>query len=188
MKTIPLQSSSLSSTGIQPMDESPKPKTISDTNPADCATPRSIMARNIRRATNQRSFTFQYLRYITWTIADGWIEEEDDEANGITHRKGSITFRLPFTSTQLNMHYDGGMGAPTYALNVTHVIEEHSELGKQVWALMRPWSDPGELHRLVSGRELSLYSVFRSCFRETSLFFVRIKRSTCLCFLYTNYT
>lgn len=181
MTTIPLQSPSLSSTRIQLMDESPKLERTSNTTLADYTSPQSTIARSIRRATNQQSRTFQYLSYITWTITDGWIGGDED--NSMAHRKGSITFRLPFTSTQLSVHYDGGMGAPTYALNVTHVIEEHSELGRKVWALMRPWSDPGELHRLVSGRELSIYSVFRSWSRETNLFFVRITRSTCFVLL-----
>lgn len=184
MTTIPLQSPSLSSTRIQLMGESPKKERTSNTTLADYTSPESTTARNIRRATNQQSRTFQYLKYITWTITDGWIGgDEDDDNDSIAHRKGSITFRLPFTSTQLSMHYDDGMGAPTYALNVTHVIEEHSELGRQVWALMRPWSDPQELHKLVSGRELSIYSVFRSCSRETNLFFVCFTRSTCFVLL-----
>lgn len=156
----------------------------SNTTLADYTSAKSTMARNIQRAINQQNRTFQYLSYITWTITDDEIwRAGDGDNNSIANRKGSITFRLPFTSTRLSLHYDGGMGAPTYALNVTHVIEEHSELGRKVWALMRPWSDPGELHRLVSGRELSIYSVFRSWSRETNLFFVRITRSTCFVLL-----
>jgi hypothetical protein len=129
--------------------------------------------RKVRGPRSQQSRTFRYLGYITWTVTDGRIgggDEGDD--NRMAYRKGRITIRLPCTSTQLNMHFNSGVGSPSYALNVTQVIERHSELGERIWGLMR---DGGEksLHEMISKRELSIYSVLRKDVREMNLFFVR---------------
>lgn len=125
---------------------------------------------------NQSRRTFQYMGCITWTIADGRTGHDDDD-DSLAYRKGSITFRLPFTSTQLSMNYFGGIGTPSYALNVNHIIEDRSELGRRLWELMSPGSDLKELHELISGRELSIYSVLRSHYQETNIYFVRVIRS-----------
>lgn len=139
------------------------------------ASSQSIVSRHGRQSMNQLRRTSQYMGCITWTIADGRTGYDDDDS--LAYRKGSITFRLPFTSTQLSMHYFGGIGAPSYALNVNHIIEDRSELGRRLWDLMSPGSDLKELHELISGRELSIYSVFRSHSQETNIYFVRIIRS-----------
>jgi hypothetical protein len=94
----------------------------------------------------------------------------------VAHRKGRITFRLPFTSTQLRMHYDGGMGTPSCALNVTQVIDRYSELGRRLFTIIRPNGDPEKLRELISSRELSIYSVYRFGSLECNLFFVGIIR------------
>lgn len=130
------------------------------------------VARNIRRPSHQHSRTFRYLGYITWTVNDSWIGDEDDDPSRVAHRKRSITFRLPFTSTRLSMYYQCDLGTPSYALNVSHVIEVHSELGRQLIAVMG--GSPRELQKLLSGRKLSLYSLFKTRSGENNLFFVCI--------------
>lgn len=122
---------------------------------------------------------------VTWTVTDGWTGDEGDIVNRMAHRKGSIAFRLPFTSTELSMHYHGSMGTPSYALNVTHVIEEYTELESQLWAAMR--GDLEKLHRLISERKLSLYSLLRTRAGEMNLFFVRIIVYTALRVKRINY-
>lgn len=136
----------------------------------------TTVARNIPRSTDHNRHTVRYLGYITWTVNDSWIGDEHDDPNRIAHRKGSITFQLPFTSTRLSIHYQCGLGTPSYALNVSHVIEKHSELGRQLQAVM--CGSLRELQKLLSGRKLSLYSLVKSHSGEINLFFVRITECT----------
>lgn len=174
MTTRPIQALTLSSNSTQHMNESSEPqRSPSTTLPAFTASPPAV-ARNIRQATSRHCRSFRYLGYITWTIADDCTGDDDDNVNRFAHRKGSISFKLPFTSTQLRMHYFGGMGTPSYALNVTHVIEERSELGRRLRSLMSSEDGTGVLNRLISERELSLYSIVKHQDREMNLFFVRI--------------
>lgn len=174
MTSMPLQPTTLSKNGVQLMDGASESETTSTTTLVNSACSQSNVAQSFRRRTNQQCRTFQYLGCITWTITDGWTGDENDNVNHMTYRKGCITFPLPFTSTQLSMHYYDGMGTPSYALNVTHIIPNESKLGRRLWGLMRPGADPQALHELVSRRELSLYSIFQFGDQEYNLFFVRI--------------
>lgn len=158
------------------MDKPLQSKKSSNTALLNCVSQQPIVSLSLRRETNQQRRTSRYLGCITWTTTDGRIGDDDD-GNSIAYRKASIAFRLPFTSSQLSVHYVGGMGTPSYALNVTHIIEDNSDLSKRLWDLMSPGRDPKELCELISGRELSIYSVIRgSGSREMTLFFVRITR------------
>lgn len=171
---MPLQATSPLSNGIHQMDETPDLETTSNSTLVDSACSQCNVARSIWRPRNQRRRTFRYLGCITWTVTEGWVGNDDDDVNDMTHNRRCITFQLPFTSTQLSMHYYGGIGTPSYALNVTHIIEEYSELSFRIWKIMRPGGDPEELHDLVSRRKLSLYSMYRYHDQEFNLFFVRI--------------
>lgn len=173
---VPARPSSLSSNDIEVMDESPKIDTGSSPLLNNSA-PSQYAVAKFRRSRNQQYRTFRYLGYITWTITDGWIgDDDDDDANHIAYRKGRITFQLPFTSTQYSMHYDGGMGTPSYALNVAHIIDKSSALGRRLFRLMRPDGNPEELRELISSRKLSIYSVYRWDDEDFNLFFVGIMR------------
>ncbi|KAK2605471.1 hypothetical protein N8I77_008305 [Diaporthe amygdali] len=119
--------------------------------------------------TDKQRHTSRYLGHITWTTVE--IIDKDSKTKSVPHRKGLVTIRLPFTAMQLDLHYNCGMGTPSYALNVTHVIDYTTELGEQLSDLMIDQSDPKELHRLISERQLSLYSLYRMHNRETNLFF-----------------
>lgn len=176
MTTTSLQPRSLSIHGIHLVDDLPRQEETLNTTMVNSASSHSVVARNTQRATIQQCRTFRYLGYITWTTAEGWTGYEND--NVIAHRKGCITFRLPFTSTQLRMQYISGMGTPSYALNVTHIIQDQSKLGRRVFDIMTDEGDPGQLHRLLSGRELSLYSIIRAGSEEINLFFVSMTRYT----------
>lgn len=155
------------------MDKSTKLETSSSTLFKDSAPSQYALDQKFRRAKNQQCRTFRYLDYITWTTTDGWIgDDDDDDANRIAYRKGRITFRLPFTTTQYSMHYGGGMGTPSYALNVAHIIDQHSQLGSRLYRFMCPSADPKELHELISSRKLSIYSVYRCGYHDFNLFFV----------------
>lgn len=166
----------LSSNRIHLVDKSPKLGKTPNAIRATIPNLQPTVARNIRRPTHQHRGTFRYLGHITWTVTDSRIGDGDDDPNRVAHRKGYIIFRLPFTSTRLNMHYQCGLGTLSYALNVSHVIEQHSELGSQLRAVMV--GKPTELQKLLSGRKLSLYSLFKTRFGEMNLFFVRITECT----------
>lgn len=131
-----------------------------------------------RKPRNHHRRTYRYLGCITWTIADGWIGDDEDDANLIAYRRGSIVVRLPFTSTQINAHYNVGMGTPSFALNVVHVIEAQSELGMRLSGLMQPGSDLRRLYGMFSERELSMYSIIRLRNLEMNLFFVSTRSSS----------
>lgn len=180
MTAKPLQSLLPSNHGIPAMGQSFQPEKSSKTTLSNRAPSQPIVSLNIHRATKQQCRTSRYLGCITWTIADGRIGDDDD-VNRIAFRKTSIAFRLPFTSSQLRVHYVGGMGTPSYALNVTHIIEDKTELNQRLWGLMSPRQDPKRLHELISARELSIYSVIRDGSREMNLFFVRITRWATRC-------
>lgn len=75
---------------------------------------------------------------------------------------------------QCSLHYYGGMGTPSYALNVTHIIDHNSELGQRLFYLMRPDGALEELREMVSSRELSIYSVYQNVGEECNLYFVGI--------------
>lgn len=172
MTAGPPQAALLSNNRIDPVDKSHKSEEISSTMLATIPSSQPTVARYVRRNTDHNRHTFRYLGYITWTVNDSWIGDEDGDPSRIAHRKGSITFRLPFTSTRLSMHYQCGLGTPSYALNVSHIIEEHSELGSQLQAVMG--GSLRQLQRLLSRRKLSLYSLFKTHSGEMNLFFVRI--------------
>lgn len=172
MTAGPPRASLLSNNTTHQVNESHRSEEISNTMLVTIPYLQPTVARNIRRTTDNNFHTFRYLGYITWTVNDSWIKDVDGNPRRIAHRKGSITFRLPLTSTRLRMHYQCGLGTPSYALNVSHVIEEHSELGSQLQAVMG--GSPRELQRLLSGRKLSIYSLFKTRFGEMNLFFVRI--------------
>lgn len=175
MTATPLRLLSPSNHGSQLTGKSSKPMESSNSMLVNCDSSQSIVPRNGRQAMNQRRHTSQYMGCIAWTIADGRTGHDNND-DSLAYRKGSITFRLPFTTTQLSMHYVSGMGAPSYALNVTHIIEDRSELGRRLWGLISPRSELKELHKMISGGELSIYSVFRSQSRETNIYFVRSTR------------
>ena len=174
MSQIQLQPPSLPSNGIKSINQPPKLETTPNLALINSAPYQFSLARNNRRATHQQRRTFRYLGYITWTVDDSWIGDENDDVTHVAHRKGRITFRLPFTSTQLRMHYDGGMGTPSCALNVTQVIDQYSELGRRLCTIMTPDGDLEKLRELISSRELSIYSVYRRWHEEYNLFFVGI--------------
>lgn len=172
MTAGPPQAHLLSNNKIYLVDTSPKSGGTSNTMLATIPNLQTTVARNIRGPTHQHRRTFRYLGYISWTVNNSWIGDGDHDPNRIAYRKGAITFRLPFTSTRLSVHYQCGLGTPSYALNVSHVIEEHSELGRQLRTMMR--GNTRELQRLLSVRQLSLYSLFKTPLGEMNLFFVRI--------------
>lgn len=172
MTARPPQAALLSDNEIDPVDKSHKSQEISDAMLVTIPSSQPPVARNIRRPTHQHRRTFRYLGYISWTVSNSWIGDGDHDPNRIAHRKGAITFRLPFTSTRLSVHYQCGLGTPSYALNVSHVIEEHSELGRQLGTVMR--GSTRELQGLLSEQKISLYSLFKTHSGEINLFFVRI--------------
>lgn len=176
MTAGPPQAALLSNNRIDPMDKSHKFEEIPSTMLVTVPSSQLTVARSIRRTIDHNRHTFRYLGYITWTVNDSWIGDEDGDPNRIAHRKGSITFQLPFTSTRLSIHYQCGLGTPSYALNVSHVIENHSELGRQLQAVMR--GSLKELQKLLSGRKLSLYSLVKNHSGEMNLFFVCITAFT----------
>ncbi|KAG8161627.1 hypothetical protein KVR01_008614 [Diaporthe batatas] len=133
------------------------------------------MAQEIRRTPRKRNRTFRYLGGITWVTSDTWNGgDESDGDNHIAHREGRITFRLPYTSKELTIYYAHGMGTPSYALNVVHIIELNSKLGLRLWQLMTHGSDVDKLHKLISKRKLSLYSILRHSDRDLNLFFLAV--------------
>lgn len=169
------------------LGKSRQPEKYSDTTLANRASSPATVSLDTRRVTNQQSRTSGYFGFITWTVAERRIGNENDVKSTV-YRKESITIRLPFTSTQLRIHYFGGMGTPSYTLNVTHVIEDESKLGHKLCLLMRPGGDVKELHELISGRKLSIYSVYRRGSNEMNLFFVRITGGLRdLCFVDAKY-
>lgn len=169
MTGIPLQSPSPCSNRAVPTDEL---QTASRMMLVNVSSLPSTVARNMCRSTNQHCRTFRYFGYITWTIADHRTVDNNDKGSNIMHRAGSVSVQLPLTSMQLNMQYFCGMGTPSYALNVTHIIESTSELGRRLRNLVIHDNDPRNLHELISGRQLSLYSIYRWYGRDLNLFFV----------------
>lgn len=187
MTATPLHSLAPSNYCSHLLGKSRQPEKYSDTTLANRASSPVTVSLDTRRVTNQQSRTSRYFGFITWTVAERPIEDEN-YLKSTVYRKESITIRLPFTSTQLRMHYFGGMGTPSYTLNVTHVIEDESDLGHKLHVLMRPGGDVKELHELVSARKLSIYSVYRRGRNEMNLFFVRITGGLCgLRFVDANY-
>lgn len=90
------------------------------------------------------------------------IQEQSQDDPAQRHFKQElIVVNIPLSSTRLNFQYSWVMGTPSYALNVTHVIEESSNLGDEVTDLFRERKCLGELRKMLSDRKLSLYSVWK---------------------------
>lgn len=168
----PLQPPPQPSGGGELVIPSSIPETASVATSAGMSSSQLSAVLSTQRTTNKQCHTSRYFGYITWTTVES--RDKDNKTNPAPHKKGLVIFRLPFTAIQLDLHYTCGMGTPSYALNVTHVIENTTELGKQLDDLMISKGDPKELHRLISERQLSLYSLFSIYNREMNLFFVRV--------------
>lgn len=173
LTSSPQQLLSLSSNGTELTNEFLNLEGPSRTVPKDSLASQCTLRRKAQQSRNQQSRTFRYLGYVSWTITDDWIGDDDeDDAGRVAHRTGSIAVRLPRTSTLINLQYHVGIGTPSYALNVVHIIEMYSDLGQRLWQLMEPGSDRRKLHELVSERKLSIYSRIRLRDWEMNLFFV----------------
>lgn len=124
--------------------------------------------REFGQATTVSRYSNQYLGIVTWTIIEKRVEDQSDDVRLEPDRRGHINLRVPFSSVQVNFHYNQSMGAPSYALNINHVIDPTSEVGIQFRNLMWGTRDLLQLKRLLSERKLSIYSLFEG----SSLFYV----------------
>lgn len=176
---IPAQPPSPSSNRVELLDKSPSPERGSSMSLRISEPSPYVVDRRSRRVQHHKCRTFRYLGCITYTITEGWIGDDgENDADRTAYRKGHITFRLPLTSTEYSIHYDVGIGNPSYALNVAHIIDEHSELGQRLHMLMWPDADTQELQEMISKRELSIYSVYRWEDEDVNLFFVSITQGS----------
>lgn len=161
---------------------SPAPENTRNSTKENNASSQSQVAANLRTATRNYRRTSKYLGYVTWTTIDGWTgvgggdddddDDEEKEVQLITYRKEIFSLRLPFTSIQLDLENTSAMGNPSYALNVTHIITRNSDLGRRICSLLLRKGGTGELHRLLSKRELSMYSLCSMYNSEMNLFWV----------------
>lgn len=68
------------------------------------------------------------------------------------------------------------MGSPSFALNVTHNIESHTELAKQLEQLFTSERSLEVLKSLLAERKFSIYSSYSDEYEQTNLFFLRCSR------------
>lgn len=150
----------------------------------------ALSTRSAAKVMSKLRSSSQYLGLVTWTTTETWVEDGCECAESMPDRRGKITLRLPFTSVKVNFDYTQCMGAPSYALNITHVIDESSELGQQIANIRWLGNSLPVWQRLFSDRKLSIYSVYRG----QSLFCVSVAAgripgpsvSTCLRTQYTD--
>lgn len=108
-----------------------------------------------------------YLGTVPWEIAryeqtddheDDWVLEHTLSDYRIT-----LTLRLPLSSSQLDFRILYGMGGPSCALCITHIIAPESELERSINDVMFRTQDVAGLHRLFVTKKLSIYSENRDC-------------------------
>lgn len=129
----------------------------------------SVSGGEVSKATRERRHSYRYMGLVTWTTVDTWTEDQGEDLTLMPERRGNITLQLPFSSVQVDFHYKKFMGTPSYALNVTHIIDPCSDLGRQIHTLVS-CRDLIELKQLLSRRKLSIYSSYNGA----SLFYVSV--------------
>lgn len=123
----------------------------------------------IGKAMRERRQSSRYMGLVTWTTIESWHEDYGEDDKSTPCRRGNIQVRLPFSSVEVDFQYTHFMGSPSYALNINHIIDRSSELGRKIADLISGDRDLLELKKLLSNRELSLYSVV---WNEANLFYV----------------
>ncbi|KAK7737790.1 hypothetical protein SLS53_006410 [Cytospora paraplurivora] len=114
----------------------------------------------VGKTMRERSQSSRYMGFVTWTTIESWHGEHGEDHKSIPGRRGIIQVRLPLSSVKVDFHYTHFMGTPSYALNINHIIDRTSELGIKIGDLFRSDErDLLKLKKLLSNRELSLYSV-----------------------------
>lgn len=107
-------------------------------------------------------FLFYFGTVIRETVNDQHADDlESREALAWVRRrptfKVTVTFCLPFTSSRVDFREIYGIGSPSYAMVITHVIEPCSELGQWIEDIMLKTQDTADLNKLFSTNKLSIY-------------------------------
>lgn len=109
---------------------------------------------NPRRPQHRRRRPLPPGRLLSWeTVEPTSADSVDGPSSSI---KVFLTVRLPLTSLQIEFCYNSSLGTPSCAMNITHIIDQHSILGDHVFDSM---SSLPELQRLLSERKISIYSL-----------------------------
>lgn len=110
---------------------------------------------------------------LTWQTLEHDRDDPHDELDSRPDSWMAIALRLPLTSYRMDFSYVSMMGTPSYALNITHIIEQNSSLYNLVRTIMlHDRSLPG-LQILLSERRISIYS---KC-GDMNLFYVSNSKS-----------
>lgn len=68
--------------------------------------------------------------------------------------KVTVTFRLPFTSSRVDFRYIYGMGSPSCAMVITHVIAPRSKLEQLIEDIMFATQGTADLDELFFNQEV----------------------------------
>lgn len=72
-----------------------------------------------------------------------------------------MALQLPLSSVRVEFHYTRFVGIPSYAFNISHVVDPRSKLGAQLHSIMGRGTDLSSLKQLLSEGKLSIYSLYR---------------------------
>lgn len=134
--------------------------------------------RPCQQLVKRHSLSLFYLGTVTWeTVQDlPYADDYEDHTDWVSRtplQRMIINFRLPFTSSEVNFQYTYGIGSPSYAMVITHIVEPGSELDERIQYVMLRAPNIADLNKLFSAKSLSLYSQIDGC----NLFNVRILSS-----------